>query len=80
MWLNIFLRWINDAAVGIEAVGSHLVRHDYCPPSRIAPAGGPDSLSIGAAKPQKVFHAMQNPSCACGSPIAELSGPPASQP
>ena len=39
--------------------------------------GGPDSLSIGAAKPQEVLHAMQNPSCACGTPIAELSGPPA---
>jgi len=39
--------------------------------------GGRDSLSIGAAKPQEVLHAMQNPSCACGTPIAELSGPPA---
>jgi len=39
--------------------------------------GGRDSLSIGAAKPQEVLHAMQNPSRACGAPIAELSGPPA---
>lgn len=55
MWLNIFLRWINDAAVGIEAVGSHLVRHDYCPPSRIAPAGGPDSSAIGVPQAQEGF-------------------------
>ena len=40
-------------------------------------AGGPDSLSIGAAKPQEVFHAVRTSSCACGTPIAELSGPPA---
>ena len=39
--------------------------------------GGPDSLTIGPAKPQDVLHAMQNPSRACGTPIAELSGPPA---
>ena len=37
--------------------------------------GGPDSLPIGAAKPQEVF-ATGGPSCACGTPIAELSGPP----
>jgi hypothetical protein len=37
----------------------------------------PDSLPIGAAKPQEVFQAVQNSSCACGTPIAKLKGPPA---
>ena len=34
-------------------------------------------MSIGAAKPQEVFLDTQKSSCACGTPIAELSGPPA---
>ena len=39
-------------------------------------AGGPDSSPIGAAKPQDMFSVVRNPSRACGTPIAELSGPP----
>ncbi len=39
--------------------------------------GSPDSSAIGAAEPQEVFHDPRNPSCACGTPIAELSRPPA---
>ena len=39
--------------------------------------GGPDSLSIGAAKPQEVLHAGANPLVPDGTPIAKLSGPPA---
>ena len=40
--------------------------------------GGPDSSSIGAAKPQEAFCMVRHlPSCACGTPIDKLSRPPA---
>lgn len=40
-------------------------------------AGGPDCLSIGAAKPQEGIGLDSDSSCAYGTPIAELSRPPA---
>ena len=33
----------------------------------------PNCLSIGAAKPQEAVGLCADPSCACGTPIAELS-------
>ncbi len=39
--------------------------------------GSPDSLPIGAAKPQEGFMPRAQPSRAYGTPIAKLSGPPA---
>ena len=42
--------------------------------------GSPDSLSIGEATPQEILHDARNASCACGTPIAKLSGPPAVDP
>ena len=42
-----------------------------------ASAGGPDSLSIGTAESQEVTGAEFNASCAFGTPIGKLSGPPA---
>ena len=46
-------------------------------PLTLHETGSPDSSSIGAAEPQEDFHEARNPSCACGTPIAELSGPSA---
>ena len=40
------------------------------------PRGGPDSFAIGAAEPQEALPYTVKTSCACGTPIAELSGPP----
>ncbi len=40
-------------------------------------AGGPDCLSIGAAKPQEDVGLHLDPSYACGTPMAELSETPA---
>ena len=39
--------------------------------------GGLDSSAIGAAKPQEAFRSTRCPSCAFGTPIDKLSGPPA---
>ena len=39
-------------------------------------AGGPDSSAIGAAEPQEGPQYAAKASRACGTPIAELSGPP----
>ena len=43
-------------------------------------AGGPDSLSIGAAEPQEVSESDPDASCAFGTPIDKLSGLPTSVP
>ena len=43
-------------------------------------AGGPDSYAIGAAEPQEGLPYATKPSCACGTPIAKLSGPPVFSP
>jgi hypothetical protein len=43
---------------------------------RIFKKGGPDSLSIGAAKPHDDIREQKIASCAYGTPIAELSGIP----
>jgi alpha-beta hydrolase superfamily lysophospholipase len=42
----------------------------------IARGGGPDSSAIGAAEPQEELPDAANASCASGTPIAKLSGPP----
>ena len=44
------------------------------------PSGSPDSSAIGAAKPQEDICVVQPPSCAYGTPIGKLSGPPVVKP
>ena len=42
--------------------------------------GGPDSLAIGAAEPQEELPYARKASCAYGTPIGKLSGPPVGPP
>jgi anti-sigma factor RsiW len=67
------------AAVRAENVGQ--VSDDFndrlrrrMPPAENCPTGGPDSLSIGAAKPQEALPDDHPSSRACGTPIDKLSG------
>ena len=64
------------ALPGNRLLAAAKTRSQDCP--RVG--GGPDLLSIGAAKPQEDVGLHFDRWCACGTPIAELSGPPAAVP
>ena len=56
-----------------EVVGASRQETGPCFRPRAKPMGGPDSSSIGAAKPQEAFRRAA-PFCACGTPIAIAIG------